>query len=174
MEARFADVPEDLWRIVEPILPPAPSHARGGRPRISDRRILAGIVYRLRTGCQWKALPRQFAAGSTCHHRFTEWCRAGVFHRIFAAAVTFYNVRRGVQWAWASLDSAMVKAPKGGPDGAQSSRSRQTWRQAPHLDRRSGRSPGRDDHRRQRARQVDGRANARRGRAALRSRAATA
>lgn len=114
MEAKFADVPDRLWKLVAPLLPPAAARPRGGRPRVPDRRMLAGIVYRLRTGCQWKALPREFAAGSTCHDRFAQWCQAGVFHRIFAVLLRYYDVRRKVQWTWASLDSAMVKAPKGG------------------------------------------------------------
>lgn len=114
MEAKFADLPDELWLLVGPLLEVSPMHRRGGRPRIPARRILAGIVYRLRTGCQWKALPREFAAGSTCHDRFREWCAAGVFQRVFGALLRFYDQRRGVKWAWASLDSAMVKAPKGG------------------------------------------------------------
>lgn len=114
MEAKFADVPDEVWHLVQPLLPPPPSHARGGRPRTPDRRIFAGIVYRLRTGCQWKALPREFAPGSTCHDRFTEWSEAEVFAHIFAAMLRHYDERRGVQWTWSSLDSAMVKAPKGG------------------------------------------------------------
>jgi putative transposase len=75
---------------------------------------LAAIVYRLRTGCQWKALPAQFGSGSTCHLRFQQWRHARVFERIFAELVRFYDARRGIQWTWTALDSAIVKAPKGG------------------------------------------------------------
>ena len=76
--------------------------------------VLAAIVYRLRTGCQWKALPAQFGSGSTCHLRFQQWVQAGVFEQMFAQLVRFYDARRGIQWHWTSLDSATVKAPKGG------------------------------------------------------------
>jgi transposase len=76
--------------------------------------VLAAIIYRMRTGCQWKALPPQFSSGSTCHLRFQEWVKAGVFEKIFAQMVRFYDHRRGIQWKWTSLDSATVKAPKGG------------------------------------------------------------
>src|SRR5579863_9892074 len=62
MEAKFEDVPDEVWKYVEPWLPAAPSHARGGRSRVDDRRALAGIVYRLKTGCQWKATRRNSAA----------------------------------------------------------------------------------------------------------------
>ncbi len=115
MEERFADVPEVLWRRVEPYLPIEPPRPRGGRPRNDNRRVLAGILYRLRTGCQWKALPREyFGSGSTCHERFQEWVDAGVFAKVFEQCLRYYDAWRGIDWRWCSLDSAMVKAPKGG------------------------------------------------------------
>jgi transposase len=41
---------------------------------------MAGIQYRLRTGCQWDAIPKEFGSGSTCYRRFVEWRKAGVFY----------------------------------------------------------------------------------------------
>jgi transposase len=114
VEAKFADVPDALWERVESLLPKTPPRPKGGRPRVSDRVVLAAIVYRLRTGCQWKALPAEFSSGSTCHLRFQQWVKAGVFSSVFAQMVRFYDGRRGIQWEWTSLDSATVKAPKGG------------------------------------------------------------
>lgn len=114
MDARFASLPGALWTRIEPLLPKRAPSPRGGRPPIPDRVVMAGIVYRLRTGCQWKALPRQFGSGSTCHARFQAWCADGVFAAIFAEMLRYYDKRRGIQWTWASLDSAIVKAPKGG------------------------------------------------------------
>ena len=61
VEAKFAEIPDELWEQVEPLLPAGP---RRGRPPIPNRTILSGIVYRLRTGSQWKALPAQFGSGS--------------------------------------------------------------------------------------------------------------
>ena len=119
MDAKFADVPEAVWKRIEPILPVPPARPWGGRPRVPDRVVLAAIVYRLRTGCQWKALPAQFGSGSTCHLRFQQWVQAGVFERIFAQLVRVYDARRGIQWTWTSLDSAIVKAPKGGTTQAR-------------------------------------------------------
>jgi transposase len=119
VDARFAEIPEALWRRIKPLLPVHGPKPRGGRPRVSDRVVFRGIVYRLRTGCQWKALPAQFSSGSTCHARFQEWCSAGLFYKIFAEMVRFYDRRRGIQWNWASMDSAMVKARKGGTSSVQ-------------------------------------------------------
>jgi len=61
-----------------------------------------------------KALPSQFGSGSTCHAPFQAWSEAGIFRRLFETLVEFYDDVCGVEWEWASLDSAIVKAPKGG------------------------------------------------------------
>ena len=114
MEAKFANIPDRLWKEVETILPPPKPRPFGGRPPNDNRQVLAGIVYRLRTGCQWKAIPPQFGSGSTCHERFQQWTRAGVFREIFTRLVRYYDKKRGVKLKWTSLDSASVKAPKGG------------------------------------------------------------
>jgi len=114
MEAQFRNVPDALWEQIAPIIPGRRKNTLRGRPPVPEREVLAGIVYRLRTGCQWKALPREFGSGSTCHRRFKEWCAAGVFTKVFSKLLKFYDRRRGIQWKWSSLDSAMVKAPKGG------------------------------------------------------------
>ncbi len=61
-----------FWEKVKSLLPPAPSHAKGGRPRMDDRAAFEVIVYVLRTGIQWNALPRELGASSTVHDRFQE------------------------------------------------------------------------------------------------------
>jgi len=114
MGETFEDIPDEVWELAEPLLPPRPAVELGGRPRRDDRKILAGIVYRLRTGCQWKAIPRSFGTGSTIHRRFCEWTEAGFFAALFARMVLLYEKNRGLDLQWASLDSSMVKAPKGG------------------------------------------------------------
>ena len=114
METKFAEIPDALWEQVEPLLPTHAKGPRRGRPPIPNRTILSGIVYRVRTGSQWKALPAQFGSGSACHARFQAWSEAGLFRRLFEKLVRFYDNERGADWEWASLDSAIVKAPKGG------------------------------------------------------------
>ena len=75
---------------------------------------MSGILYRLRTGCQWDAIPSEFGSRSTCYRRFVEWTDAGVFKMMQIEMLLYYDEQRGIDWAWASLDSASVKAPKGG------------------------------------------------------------
>ena len=114
MKTSFAEVPDELWERVERYIPKRVRHAEGGRPPIADRRAMNGILYRLKTGCQWDAIPDAFGSRSTCYRRFVEWTKAGVFRMMWIEMLLLYDEQRGVEWAWASLDSASVKAPKGG------------------------------------------------------------
>src|SRR3989442_15559438 len=63
-------LPDDLWAELEPLLPPEKPPGTPGRPAVPFRHVIDGILYVLRTGCQWKALPREYGSGSTCHRRF--------------------------------------------------------------------------------------------------------
>jgi len=64
-------VPDDLWALIALLLPPRAPHRKGGRPWLSDRRALAGIIFILKTGCAWNTLPRVLGcgSGSTCYRR---------------------------------------------------------------------------------------------------------
>ncbi len=75
------------------------------------RRVLAAIVYVLRTGCQWKALPKEFGSASAIHLHFQQWHRAGFFLALWRAGLAEYDEMEGIAWDWQSVDGAMVKAP---------------------------------------------------------------
>ena len=111
---KFARIPEALWWRIEPLLPRYPRSPNGGRPRANLRHVMDGIFYLLRTGCQWKALPRAFGSASTVHRYFQEWVRRGVFRRLWKVCLQEYDRRRGIAWKWQSLDGAMTKSPLGG------------------------------------------------------------
>jgi putative transposase len=81
---------------------------------MNDRQVSTAIVFILRTGCQWKALPRSLGRPSTVHDRFQEWRRAGVFERIWKAGLLEYDELYGIDWRWQAIDGAMTKAPLGG------------------------------------------------------------
>jgi transposase len=85
-----------------------------GRPPVPFRRVMDGILYVLRTGCQWKALPKEYGSGSTAHRRFQQWVREGVFERVWVRLLEEYDDIRGIGWQWQSLDSSSVKSPLGG------------------------------------------------------------
>ena len=84
-------VPDELWALVEPLLPAQPRPPYGGRHRtISDRACLAAIVYMARTSTPWRLLPaRELGCGSpaTCWRRLTEWANAGVFDALHLAVL---------------------------------------------------------------------------------------
>jgi transposase len=69
-------VSDEMWQQIQPVIPSRPAKKKLGRPRVEDRLVLDGILYVLRTGCQWKHVPKEFSSGSTVHGRFCEWgCR---------------------------------------------------------------------------------------------------
>ena len=104
-------IPDQLWSRIQPLLPAQGPHPKDGRPWTDERQALDGIFYLLRTGCQWKALPREFGASSTVHDRFQLWRKAGVFERLWQEGLLEYDALRGIEWEWQALDGAMTKAP---------------------------------------------------------------
>ena len=104
-------VSDEMWQQIQPVIPPPLPKKKAGRPRLDDRRVLDGIIYVLRTGCQWKQVPKEFGSGSTCHLRFSQWVQAGVFAQMWAVLLTCYDELHGIDWQWQSMDSAMGKAP---------------------------------------------------------------
>jgi transposase len=71
------------WAQVEPIIEQAlPSKILSGRPRQDDRSILNGILWVCRTGAPWKDLPGRYPSYQTCHRRFQEWVKQGVWMKI--------------------------------------------------------------------------------------------
>jgi transposase len=114
------DVSDAFWSRVEALIPvrqrdPEKEYQRkpgGGRKPKTARTVFEGIVYVLRTGCQWKALPKEiFGSSSAIHKRFLEWEKAGVFLKLWQSGLAEYDEMEGVAWTWQSIDGAMVKAP---------------------------------------------------------------
>jgi transposase len=132
-------VSDELWAVLQPLLPMRVNTHRcgGGRPRVPDRRCADAIFYVLRTGGQWSALNETaLCAKSTAHDRFSEWVEAGVFLALWQAGVEQFDELKGIDWAWASMDGTMTKAPLGGEkDRAKPNRPRQRRRQTLVADR---------------------------------------
>ena len=122
------EIPDDLWALIEPILPPDKPLGANGRPRVSNRVVLNGILYVLRTGCQWKMVPGEYSSGSTCHLRFQTWVRAGIFERIWRVCLEHYDDLKGIDWRFQSLDSAIILAPvKGGTRPEKTRQIAENW-----------------------------------------------
>jgi transposase len=143
MQSRVAawEVSDAFWQRVEPLLPerqrdtakPYLRKPGGGRKPKDARLVFEGIVYVLRTGCQWKALPAErFGSASAIHQRFLEWQAAGVFEALWQAGLAEYDDLEGIAWRWQSIDGAMMKAPLAqeavGPNPTDRGKK---WQQAP-------------------------------------------
>jgi transposase len=111
---KFHDIPETLWERIDLVLPIYPKSKNGGRPRLALRKVVCGILYVLQTGCQWKAMPKQFGSGSAIHAYFQEWVARGVFAELWSLALSEYDQLKGIDWKWQSMDGAMTKSPLGG------------------------------------------------------------
>lgn len=105
------DLTEQQWKMISDLIPPA--KIRGRRPT-PPRRILNGILWILRTGAPWKDLPRKYPPYQTCHRRFQEWTKAGVFQKIVRTLATDLKDRGGIDLTESFIDGTFVPAKKGG------------------------------------------------------------
>lgn len=107
-------IPDDLWSVLQPLLPPPKQPGTVGAPQLCFRRVLNGILYVLRTGCQWKAVPRDYGSGSAVHDYFQKWAALGCFEQAWAVLLERYDDLIGIDWQWLACDGTMLKAPLGG------------------------------------------------------------
>src|SRR5829696_4285763 len=130
-------VTDELWEVIEPLLPEEPAKPKGGRPRIDGRRALTGIIFVLKSGIPWEMLPQEMGCGSgmTCWRRRKEWQEAGVCERLHRKLLDRLAEAGQIDWSRASIDSASVAAPGGREDGPEPDRSRQIGLKAPHFGR---------------------------------------
>jgi putative transposase len=107
-------VPDALWSVIEQVLAELDPPARTGRKRIDARSALDAIIFRLRSGCQWNRLPKEFPDDSSVHRTFQRWVRLGVFNRVWAVLLEACEDLGGCDWEWQAADTAMGKARFGG------------------------------------------------------------
>jgi transposase len=116
-------VPDELWALVESLLPAPPRPPYGGRHRtISDRNRFAAIVFMTRTSTPWRLLPaRELDCGSpaTCWRRLTEWAKAGVFDALHLEVLDRLGEQGRLDWSRASMDTMSVRARRWGTRWAQ-------------------------------------------------------
>ena|SRR5271165_3887661 len=88
-----SDMTDEEWALAKPLIPPA---KRGGRKReVNTREVLNAIFYILWTGCQWKALPKDFPPKSTVHDYLQLWNWDGTLERIHHALYVAIREREG-------------------------------------------------------------------------------
>lgn len=109
-------VPDELWAIIEPLLPPHPPRPKGGRRPVDDRACFAGILFVLKTGIGWEDLPQEMNCGSgmTCWGRLRDWHAAGVFVRLHEELLARLRAQGLLGTDFAVADSGSVRAVFGG------------------------------------------------------------
>jgi len=110
-------VPDQLWEIIEFLLPRPMSKQHGGRPCLSDRKCLSGIIFVLRSGAPWRMLPKQLGCGSgmTCWRRLRDWQQAGIWDLMHFVLLNWLSRQSQIDWSCAVIDSCSVRAVFGGP-----------------------------------------------------------
>ena len=109
---RFRDVPDELWERIE--ASPCPVQTKKKRRQqkpLAQRTVLAGILYKCRTGCQWAMLPACYGSKSTVHEHFQRWNKAGIMAEIFRILLAEYGEKVGVDAQWQAMDGTLLQAP---------------------------------------------------------------
>lgn len=117
------EISDEFWNLVEPLIPEETRIAGktynrkpgGGRKRkYTDRLFFAAIVYVLRTGIIWNALPREKFEGvgsAMVHRKFQQWARAKFFERLWKSSLAEYDEMEGIAWEWQAADGSQIEAP---------------------------------------------------------------
>ncbi|MET9085634.1 IS5 family transposase [Streptomyces sp. NPDC004237] len=121
-ESRPWIVSDELWSLIEPLLPvPGPKLVEG-RPRVPDRQALCGILFVLHTGIQWEYLPQElgFGSGMTCWRRLAAWNEVGVWDELHLLLLKKLRAAKKLDWSRAVIDSSHVRAARKGPKSGPS------------------------------------------------------
>jgi putative transposase len=108
------EIPDDVWPLLQTLLDEHYPAKRQGHRRVGLRCVFNGIIFRVRTGCQWTQLPQQFGDDSTVHRHFQQWCQRGLLARLWAVLIERCDALGGVDWEGQAADAAMGKARMGG------------------------------------------------------------
>jgi transposase len=110
-------VPDDLWALVDPLIPQFQARPQGGGTApLPDRAVFTAIVYVLTSGCAWRDLPPSFGVPfQTAHRRFSRWTKAGLWRRLHHAVLDELGGAGLIDWSRAIVDGACVRAKKGEP-----------------------------------------------------------
>ena len=108
-------VPDELWALVEPLLPPHPPRPKGGKPPVPDRVCLTGILFVLKTGIGWEDFPQEMGCcGMTLWNRLDAWRRAGVWERLHRLLLDKLRGADAIDFSRVVVDSSFVRAVHGG------------------------------------------------------------
>ena len=108
-------VTDDLWAVIEPLIPKHVPSPEGGAPAIPERDAFTGILFVLKTGIPWEYLPQEMGCGCgmTCWRRLRDWQQAGVWDRLHRVLLAKLRGANQIDWSRAVVDSASVRAVGG-------------------------------------------------------------
>ena len=113
--ARGEELSDEQWAVIEAHLPTLPRRAdKRGRPWRSNREVMNGILWILRSGARWKDLPDRFPPYQTCHRRFQAWVRDGTLRRVLEALAEDLQRRGEIDLSECFIDGTFIAAKKGG------------------------------------------------------------
>lgn len=87
MSRRRYELTDYEWSVIQPLLP----NKSRGVPRVDDRRVINGILWRFRTGSPWADIPERYGPPTTCYNRFVRWRAAGVWDRLLQEIAQAYD-----------------------------------------------------------------------------------
>jgi len=144
------EISDEFWDKVEQYIPgnlrlPGKQYCRkaggGKKARYGNRLYFSAIVYVLRTGIIWNALPRlQFEniTSQAVHKKFMQWSRCGFFEKLWRGGLSEYDELEGIAWEWQSIDGSMSKAPLAQESVGRNPTDRgKKWKQKTHSCRRA-------------------------------------
>lgn len=105
------EVSDRFWEQAEPLLAPFKRRKSGGSKPLDFRQVMNGILYVLKSGCQWRLLPRCYGSKSAVHEHFQRWVAGGVFTALFRLGADTYEELCGFELTWQSMDGSLVQAP---------------------------------------------------------------
>ena len=111
-------LPDELWALIQPLIPPHSPHLQGGRPFLDDRKVLTGIIFILKTGLPWEDLPQEMGCGCgmTCWNRLRDWQAAGVWDQIHQILLNHLRHADRIDFERFLVDTGHVRAVGGGEE----------------------------------------------------------
>jgi transposase len=114
------EITDKAWERISPLLP---ENGRRGKQWRDHRRVVNGILWRLRTGAPWREVPERYGPWQTCYDRFVRWRRDGTWEKLLSRIQTYSDAVGEVEWT-VSVDSSVARAHQHAA-GARRQRSRE-------------------------------------------------
>ncbi len=117
MSRRRYELTDFEWSIIQPLLPNKPR----GVPRVNDRKVLNGILWRFRTGSPWADIPERYGPHTTCYNRFVRWRKAGVWDRLLA------DISKAYDGDIVMIDSSCIRVHQHGATAKKGAMTMAAW-----------------------------------------------